>query len=280
VLYLIATPIGNLADITYRAIDTLKQCDYILCEDTRHSLTLLKHYSISKPLRSYHQFNEAQELESICRDLEQGQEIALITDAGTPGISDPGFRLIKACHEKNLAYTALPGACAVIQGLVLSAMDTEVFQFCGFLPKKSGQLKQQIIQMLEYSGSSIAYESPHRLLKTLKLFDEINPDREIAVARELTKRYEEVVKGKASEVLKSWESKAVKGEIVLIIQGKDEGKDSSESWEGLSLQEHVELLMKSYDISKKEAIKLVAKTRQINKRDLYQNLHQNTDDSD
>jgi 16S rRNA (cytidine1402-2'-O)-methyltransferase len=216
-LYLVATPIGNLGDITFRAVEILKSCDYILCEDTRHSLRLLQHYSIQKPLTSYHMFNEASREQKVVEDIQAGKNVALITDAGTPGIADPGMRLVKRCREENLRVEAIPGPCAAILAITCSGMSTERFQFVGFLPRTSGRLQRELEEILQYPGTTICYETPHRLLKVLELLKKIAPDQKIGVARELTKKFEEYRVGTPEELLQLWKNKSVKGEIVLII---------------------------------------------------------------
>jgi 16S rRNA (cytidine1402-2'-O)-methyltransferase len=216
-LYLVATPIGNLGDITYRAVEILKSCDYILCEDTRHSLRLLQHYSIQKHMISYHMFNEASREKRIIEDIQAGKLIALISDAGTPGIADPGMRLVKKCREENIKVESIPGPCAAIAAVTCSGMSTERFQFWGFLPRTSGRLKTQLEEILTYSGTTICYETPHRLLKVLEVLKQIAPERKITVTRELTKKFEEVISGTPEELLLVWKDRAVKGEIVLLI---------------------------------------------------------------
>jgi 16S rRNA (cytidine1402-2'-O)-methyltransferase len=211
-LYLISTPIGNLGDITYRAVEILKSCDYILCEDTRHSSILCRHYDITSPRRSYHKFNEARRESQVLEDLENGKNIALISDAGTPGIADPGMRLVKQCKHVE----ALPGPCAVIQALVLSGLNISKFQFVGFLPKKL-KLHKQLLKCFEYDGVSVCYESPHRLIKTLKAIVEIDPDKEVVVARELTKKFETIHKNNAAGLLEYFETHKPRGEIVILV---------------------------------------------------------------
>jgi len=271
-LYLISTPIGNLSDITIRAIETLKSCDYILCEDTRHSLPLLRHYAVHKPLMSYHKFNEETQIPQIIQDLKEGKEIGLISDAGTPGISDPGARLVQKCIEEKLTFFAIPGACAAIQALVCSGFSTERFQFWGFLPRQDSDLKQELQVILRYSGTTICYESPHRLLNTLKLIMDIAPEHPLAVARELTKKFEEVIRGTAKELLTHWESALLKGEIVLLFSPKEE---IALDWSQWSPQEHVEIMQKNYNLSLQDAIKLVAKLRHVPKREIYNTVHKN-----
>lgn len=269
-LYLVATPIGNLADITFRAIETLKLCDYILCEDTRHSRILLRHYQIQKPLKSYHKFNEAEKAKGVLQDLESGKIICLITDAGTPGISDPGENLVRCCIERGLAVTAVPGPCAAIQALSCSGLSTERFQFLGFLPRKEGELKKILQNILTYAGTTICYESPQRLLKTLTLLHQLQPERQVVVARELTKKFEEYARGTAQELLHHWQNRKVQGEVVLLIGGQD-GQIGQE-WTKWTPQEHVEWVQKQYGLDKKEAIKLVAELRGMPKRQIYQEI--------
>lgn len=271
-LYLVATPIGNLADMTFRAVEVLKNCDYILCEDTRHSAVLLNHYQIYKPLKSYHKFNEKAQAEHILNDLREGKQIALISDAGTPGISDPGADLVKLCVENRVAVTALPGPCAAIQAISCSGLPTDRFQFFGFLPKKETELKRELQQILAYGGTTICYESPNRLLSTLEMIHELDSQRSLVVARELTKKFEELRRGTASTLLTSWTNSQVKGEIVLLIAPS--AKISSQEWEHLSPQEHVQSIQDTYGVSRQEAIKIAAELRGVPKRNIYQAVHQ------
>ncbi len=216
-LYLVATPIGNLGDLTYRAVELLKEVDLILCEDTRHSRRLLDRYEIARPLSSYHKFNIREREEKILLALEEGKKIALISDAGTPGINDPGADLVSACCERGIAVTHLPGPCAAINALVVSGLPTDRFQFLGFLPKKSGQRERMLKEALAYPGTTIFYESPHRIAKTLKQLDTLEPRAQVVMARELTKKFEEVRRGSPSDLHASCETKKPKGEIVLLI---------------------------------------------------------------
>ena len=271
-LYLVATPIGNLADITLRALEALKSCDYILCEDTRHSLILLQHYQIRKPLKSYHKFNEASQAESILNDLESGKHICLISDAGTPGISDPGADLVKLCIERGLTITALPGPCAAIQALCCSGLPTERFQFWGFLARKENELKRELQDILAYPGTTICYESPHRLLKVLELIQSMQPKRLLVVSRELTKKFEEVVRGYPSALIEHWQKSPLKGEIVLLISPSSQ--ENMKDWTSWTPEEHVQWMQEAYSLSRKEAIKLVADLRGVPKRQIYQLFHQ------
>lgn len=274
-LYLVSTPIGNLADITFRAIETLKACDYILCEDTRHSLILLKHYHIQKPLKSYHKFNEASQAETILKDLEMGKHICLISDAGTPGISDPGADLVKLCIEHSLPLTVIPGPCAAIHALVGSGLPTQRFQFWGFLARKEQQLKQEIQSILLYPGTTICYESPHRLLKVLACIQALQPNCVLVVARELTKKFEEIVRGSPAFLLEHWQKNPLKGEIVLLFSPTLQ--EQSHAWENWSSEEHVQWMQDTYHLSRKEAIKLVAEMRGLPKRQIYQEIIENKD---
>ncbi len=216
-LYLIATPIGNLADITVRALKTIEACDYLLCEDTRHSRRLLSHYDLRKPLKSYHKFSEAKREEEIIKDLKSGKTIGLLSDAGTPGIADPGVRLVKKCRELELEVYPIPGPCSPIVALVASGLDTTRFQFVGFLPRKKGKLTKILEEGLAYPGTTICFESPHRILKSLKLLAELDPEKQVVVARELTKKFEEYAKGTPAELLEKWKTSPPKGEIILML---------------------------------------------------------------
>lgn len=270
-LYLIATPIGNLADITFRAIETLKECDYILCEDTRHSQILLKHYNIFKPLKSYHKFNEASRAEPILNDLKMGKNVALISDAGTPGISDPGADLVKLCIEHKILFTSIPGPCAAIQALSCSGFTTDHFHFRGFLPRKENELKKELQQILNYLGTTICYESPNRLLDVLAQIHTIAPTRQLVVARELTKKFEEIIRGTAEELLIHWKEQAVRGEVILLFSGSNQNKQAE--WENMSPEEHVAFLQTTYSISRQEAIKIAAEQRGVPKREIYNRFH-------
>jgi len=263
-LYLVATPLGNLKDITLRAIEVLKACDYILCEDTRHSQVLLEEYVIDKPLKSFHQFNEKEREEKIIADLKNGKEIALISDAGTPGICDPGEALVKRCYAENLPFTAIPGPSAWVMALALCPFNKDYVQFVGFLPKKEEERKRLLASVLTSPATTIFYESPHRLVDSLKA---LQPSRKICVMRELTKKFEEHRLGAASEVAVYYEQNPPKGEIVVIVEG------SSQDYSSLSPEEHVKFLEKEYKISTGDAIKIAAELRGVPKRDVYQLIH-------
>lgn len=220
-LYLVATPIGNLGDITLRALEVLKSVDLIACEDTRHSGHLLTHFEIRKPLVSYHEHNEARRTAELIEELAVGKNIALITDAGLPGISDPGHRLLRACIERGLPYTILPGPSAILTALLGSGFPAEAFFYGGFLPVKSGGRERDVRAAMARDVTSVFFESPHRLLKTLAVCATLFPERTICVARELTKTYEEFRIGTGPVLLAHYSAKAVKGEIVFLVRGTE-----------------------------------------------------------
>lgn len=218
-LYVVATPIGNLGDITLRALETLKSVDLIAAEDTRHSGVLLKHFGIKKPFISYHEHNEAMRTAEIVERLAAGQNIALITDAGTPGLSDPGLRLVRECIKRELSFTIVPGASSILTGLIGSGFSVEKFCFRGFLPVKSGQRERELRAAADSGETVIFFESPYRLIKTLAACIDIMVDRQLCVARELTKKFEEFRRGTAGELLAHYEGHPPKGEIVIVISG-------------------------------------------------------------
>jgi 16S rRNA (cytidine1402-2'-O)-methyltransferase len=220
-LSLVATPIGNLADITLRALETLKSADVIACEDTRHSMRLLQHYEIRKPLVSYHEHNEARRTAELIEQIAAGKHVAVISDAGLPGISDPGHRLLRACQERGLPYTIIPGASAVLTALIGSGFEAEPFFYGGFLPPKSGGRERDVLLALAREITSVFFESPHRIVRTLEVLAQHAPEREICVARELTKTFEEYRRGKAAEVLAHYVAHPPKGEIVLVVRGAE-----------------------------------------------------------
>src|SRR3989440_8771169 len=218
-LYVVATPIGNLEDITLRALEVLKSVDLIAAEDTRHSGNLLKRFEIRKPLVSYHEHNEAKRSEELAGRLAAGENVALITDAGMPGLSDPGARLIRKCIERGLTYTIVPGVSAILTALVGSGISADSFCFRGFLPVKSGQRERELRAAMEREATTIFFESPYRILKTLTACAEIMPQRKLCVARELTKKFEEFRRGNAAELLTHYQMRPAKGEITLVISG-------------------------------------------------------------
>ncbi len=263
-LYLVSTPIGNLADISLRALDALKAAAAILCEDTRRSKILLDRHGIDKPLYSYHKFNEQKNLSIILERLRNGEDLALISDAGTPCLNDPGAILVQACIAEGLPFTAVPGPCSPINALLLSGFDAARFQFIGFLPRKP---LKELQAALGYPGSTLAFDSPERLIDTLTDLVSIDPDRPVAVVREMTKTYEECKRGTATEVLTYFREKGVKGEICLVIAG---GKLPTEQ---MSLDELVALLQELHGLSLRDAIKLAAKLTGTPKSDVYRHFH-------
>ena len=219
-LYLVATPIGNLEDITLRALRVLKECDVVAAEDTRHSGQLLKHFGISKPLLSYFQFNEAKRSEDILERLRRGEKVALVTDAGSPGISDPGERVVKAALEAGFRVEAVPGACALISALISSGLPTDEFHFVGFLAHKSGQRRRRLEELGSVPGTLVLYESPYRVVKLLEELSELYPERPVVLARELTEKFEEVLRGNPRELLELMQKKSIKGEFVVLLGAK------------------------------------------------------------
>jgi len=216
-LYLVATPIGNLEDITLRALRTLRECDVVAAEDTRHTGQLLKHFGIAKPLLSCFQFNEARRSEEILERLGRGEKVALVTDAGSPGISDPGERVVRAALEGGFRVEPVPGPCALIAALTASGLATDEFHFIGFLPHKSGQRRKQLEALRHFAGTLVLYESPYRLEKLLAELNEVYPGRQVVLARELTKRFEEFLRGTPSQLLEAVRRRSLKGEFVVLI---------------------------------------------------------------
>ena len=218
-LYLVATPIGNLEDITFRAVRTLNECDVVAAEDTRRTGQLLKHFNISKPLLSYFQFNEAKRSEEILGRLGRGEKVALVTDAGSPGISDPGERVVKAAISAGFRVEAVPGPSALIAALTASGLPTEEFHFLGFLPHKSGQRRKVLEGLKQFEATLVIYESPYRVEKLMGELQEVYPNRQVVLARELTKKFEEYLRGRPAELLEALKQRAVRGEFVVLIEG-------------------------------------------------------------
>lgn len=273
-LYLCATPIGNLEDITYRVLRTLKEVDLIAAEDTRNSIKLLNHFDIKTPMTSYHEYNKIEKAYQLVDKLREGMNIALITDAGTPGISDPGEDLVRICYEEGIEVTSLPGPAACITALTMSGLPTRRFAFEAFLPRDKKERADVLAQLKNETRTIILYEAPHHLVKTLEELYVNLGDRKTAVCRELTKRYEEKTLTTISECLDYYKDNEPRGEYVLVIDGKtfeELRKEEQKSWESMSLEEHMEVY-ESQGIDHKEAMKLVAKDRGISKRDVYQAL--------
>lgn len=275
-LYLCATPIGNLEDITYRVVRILGEADLIAAEDTRNSIRLLNHFQIRTPLTSYHEYNKYDKGKKLVEQLLEGKNIALITDAGTPGISDPGEELVKMCCEAGIHVTSLPGPAACITALTISGLPTRRFVFEAFLPAEKKE-REEILQELEKETRTIIlYEAPHRLVKTLKLLAERLGNRKAAVCRELTKKYETALRTELQDAASYYEKNEPKGECVIVIEGRSREELEQEKraeWENMSIEAHVQhYLSQGYD--RKEAMKRAGKDRGVSKRDIYNYLEQ------
>lgn len=273
-LYLCATPIGNLEDITYRVLRTLQEVDLIAAEDTRNSIRLLNHFEIKTPMTSYHEYNKIDKAYQLVDKLREGKNIALITDAGTPGISDPGEDLVRICYEEGIEVTSLPGPAACITALTMSGLATRRFAFEAFLPREKKERARILEELKDETRTIILYEAPHHLVATLEELYETLGDRAITVCRELTKRYEEKRKTTLSQCLVYYKDTDPRGEYVLVIEGKSFEEleaEARKSWEDMSLEEHM-AVYENQGIDRKEAMKLVAKDRGISKRDVYQSL--------
>mgnify|MGYP001485460692 FL=1 len=277
-LYLCATPIGNLEDMTFRVIRTLKEVDLIAAEDTRNSIKLLNHFEIQTPMTSYHEFNKYEKGRKLVEKLLEGQNIALITDAGTPGISDPGEELVQMCYEAGVPVTSLPGAVACVTALTLSGMSTRRFAFEAFLPTDKKEREAVLQEMESETRTIVMYEAPHRLVKTLKLLAErLGSERKITVCRELTKRHETAFRSTIAEAMAYYEANDPKGECVLVIEGRSREEMRMEEqarWEEMSVEDHMEHYL-SQGINKKDAMKMVAKDRGVPKREIYNQLERN-----
>ena len=263
-LYLVATPIGNLEDITYRAVRTLREADLIACEDTRQTRKLLDHYGIAKPMVSYHEHNEAERSEDLVAKMQAGASVALVSDAGMPLISDPGFRIVHAAIGAGIPVVPIPGPSALLSALVASGLPTNAFTFGGFLPAKSGQRERLLEELREETATSIFYEAPHRIVEALGDIERILGDRPVAVARELTKLHEEILRGTAREIRSSLAARpAVKGEITLLI-----GKGTTPVADTTTIEDAVDEYVRG-GMGRMEAMKKVARERRISKRDVY-----------
>lgn len=276
-LYLCATPIGNLEDITFRVLRTLKEVDLIAAEDTRNSIKLLNHFEIKTPMTSYHEFNKIEKAYQLVEKLKAGKNIALITDAGTPGISDPGEELVRICYENGIEVTSLPGAAACITALTMSGRSTRRFAFEAFLPKEKKERLAILEELKQETRTIILYEAPHHLVKTIKELMEVLGDRELTICRELTKKHEEKMQMTFSTLLAYYEEREPRGEYVLVISGKSRTeieKEKQSFWETMSIEEHMEYY-ENQSIARKEAMKLVAKDRGVSKREIYNYLLEN-----
>ena len=265
-LYIVATPIGNLEDITLRALRVLKEVDLIAAEDTRQTLKLLNHYEINKPLISYHRHNEETKSEILIEKLRNGENIALVSDAGTPGICDPGEEVIKKAIEDNIEVIPIPGACAMINALIVSGISTKEFEFLGFLPLNKKLRRQKLKEIENSSKTIIIYEAPHKMKTTLGDLKEILKDRKIVLARELTKIHEEFIRKSIDELLS--EIDTIKGEMILIIEGNKIDTEECKNFDEISLEDHYKLYEEN-GLNKKEIIKQIAKDRNVNKNEIY-----------
>lgn len=273
-LYLCATPIGNLDDITFRVLETLKNVDLIAAEDTRHSIKLLNHFDIKTPMTSYHEYNKVEKARYLVEKMREGTNIALITDAGTPGISDPGEELVRQCHEAGIELTSLPGPAACITALTISGLPTRRFCFEAFLPADKKEKQWILDELKTETRTIIIYEAPHHLLRTLKELYEALGDRKATICRELTKKYETAFLTTLSGAIAHYEENEPKGECVIVMEGRSIGEMKEEGqaqWQEMSIEEHMEYYL-SQGKDKKEAMKLVAKDRGLSKRDVYQAL--------
>lgn len=274
ILYLCATPIGNLEDMTFRAIRTLREVDLIAAEDTRNSIRLLNHFEIKTPMTSYHEYNKIDKARYLVDQLLLGKNIAVITDAGTPGISDPGEELVRMCLEQGIQVTAVPGPAALITALISSGQSTRRFCFEGFLPPDKKDRRQVLEELKGEFRTIILYEAPHHLLKTLEELRETLGNRSISIARELTKRYETIQLTTIDEACVYYKEQEARGEYVLVIAGRDRQEalqEEQDSWQEIPLEEHMEKY-ESQGMDRKSAMKQVAKDRGISKRDVYQAL--------
>lgn len=274
-LFLCATPIGNLEDITFRVLKTLKEVDLIAAEDTRNSIKLLNHFDIKTPMTSYHEFNKYDKARVLVEKILAGTNVAVITDAGTPGISDPGEELVKQCRAAGIRVTSLPGPAACITALTMSGQETRRFAFEAFLPSDKNERKEILTELQNETRTMIIYEAPHRLLKTLdELKNALGGDRQLTICKELTKRYENSVGFTLDEACVYYESNEPRGEYVLVIAGKSREQikqEERQQWEAMTVSEHVQMYMDA-GMDKKEAMKAAAKDRGVSKRDIYQEL--------
>ncbi|MFC4024138.1 16S rRNA (cytidine(1402)-2'-O)-methyltransferase [Oceanobacillus longus] len=275
-LYVVPTPIGNLEDITYRALNILRSADLIAAEDTRNTKKLLNHFDISIPLISYHEHNKLARGEQLLERIEKGELIALVSDAGMPAISDPGFEIVQAAIEMDQKVVVLPGANAALCGLVGSGLPSEEFYFYGFLPRKKKAKMEELDRLKRLKATLLFYESPYRIKDTLKAIQEQFGTRRIAIARELTKRFEEFVRGTTEELITWAEENELRGEFVIVVEGESESSEDpveSDWWDDLTILEHVDYYIEEKALSSKDAIKQTAVDRSMPKRDVYQNYH-------
>jgi 16S rRNA (cytidine1402-2'-O)-methyltransferase len=275
ILYLVPTPIGNLEDMTFRAIRLMKESDVIAAEDTRNTKKLCNYFEIHTPIVSYHEHNKEQSAASILARLQKGEKVALVSDAGMPSISDPGYELVVAAINEELTVVPLPGANAALTALIASGLPPQPFYFYGFLPRGKKEKKEQLGELKHQSTTFILYESPHRLKETLKFMLEVIGNRQIVLCRELTKRYEEFLRGDLESALKWASEYEVRGEFCIIVEGNENEIESSseEWWTGLTIPEHVDMYVEKQQLTSKEAVKQTALDRNIPKREVYQLYH-------
>ena len=274
ILYLCATPIGNLGDMTPRVVETLRSVDLIAAEDTRNSVKLLNHFEIRTSMTSYHEYNKVEKADYLVSQLQQGRDVALITDAGTPAVSDPGEVLVARCHEAGITVTSLPGAAACITALTLSGLSTRRFCFEAFLPADKKEKAEILAELQEESRTIILYEAPHHLVRTLGELHQALGNRRLTLCRELTKRFETVIPTTIEEALAMYEHEEPRGEYVLVVEGKSlqQKKEARQAaWQSMSIEEHMEFYM-GEGMEKKDAMKQVAKDRGVSKREIYQAL--------
>ncbi len=269
-LTLVGTPIGNLEDMSYRAVRALKEADRIACEDTRQTIKLLNHFEIKNRLESYHKYNENKESEKIIEYLKKGENVALVSDAGLPVISDPGNILVRRVREEGLSVEVVPGPNAGLSALMLSGLDAGSFLFIGFIGKSNKEFREGIERVKNSPDTVILYESPHRIIRLLEALRDAVPEREISISREITKKFEETVQGTAQELLTRFEEKPPKGEFVVIISGRSEDEDK-EAFEALTVEEHVARYV-AEGLSEKDAMKRAAKDRGLSKREIYNEI--------
>lgn len=273
-LYLVPTPIGNLEDMTFRAINTLKGVDLIACEDTRVTQKLLNHFEIDTPKTSYHEHNIQEKTSELIRDLLDGKNVAQVSDAGMPSISDPGVELVKEALEHHIAVVPLPGANAALTGLIASGISPQPFSFYGFLSRKKNELREELEELKNRKETLIFYESPYRLVNLLDMLVEVlGVNRRVVLAREVTKRYEEFIRGSAKEVSEWADKTELRGEFIVIVEGNAHVEEEL-YWEDWSILEHIEYKMSFEKLSSKDAIKVVAKERKLPKREVYAEYHQ------
>lgn len=281
-LFLCATPIGNLQDMTPRVVETLQTVDVIAAEDTRNSIRLLNHFDIHTPMTSYHEYNKVEKARQLISQLQSGQNIALITDAGTPAISDPGEVLVQMCHENNIRVTSLPGPAACITALTLSGLSTRRFCFEGFLPADKKEKRQILEELAAESRTMILYEAPHHLIRTLEELHDALGERRITICRELTKKFETVMPTTLENALAFYEKEEPRGEYVLVLEGKsheEKRREEIASWESMSIEEHM-AYYEEQGMDHKTAMKQVAKDRGVGKRDIYAHLNKAADDGE